>query len=68
MTTTALVWVLIVSAPWYAGMVSYSPPVATLADCERLKESLARDLRRPEQATARCVQINIVFPTQGAKQ
>lgn len=55
---TALVWVLMVSKQNYSGMVSYSPPVATLADCERLQKHLDSHL----MGDSKCVQVNMVFP------
>lgn len=50
--TSILVWVLIASNTSYAGYVSYSPPVATLADCQRMQQAIPRN--------SQCVQINMV--------
>ena len=51
-----LVWVLMTSATPYGGSPSihYSPPIATLADCERLKTAVYTGV-------SRCVQINMVI-------
>lgn len=57
---TALVWVLMVSKYNYSGMVSYSPPVATLEDCERLQNNLDSDFKR--FSSSKCIQVNMVFP------
>ena len=50
------VWVLMTSATPYGGSPSihYSPPIATLADCERLKTAVYTGV-------SRCVQINMVI-------
>ena len=68
MTVTVLVWVLMTSTMYGSGMVSYSPPVATLADCQRLQDGLVSRLKDPndrDNSKTQCIQINMVFP--GAK-
>ena len=63
MATTVLVWVLMVSTTYDSGMVSYSPPVKTQADCEQLYRGLASYLKKPsENMKAQCIQINVVMP------
>lgn len=64
MTVSALVWVLMVSTSYGSGFVSYSPPVATLEDCQRLQNGLATVLKQPGQSSKfQCIQINMVFPS-----
>lgn len=50
--STILVWILVTIG---ACGVDYSPPVSTLADCQRMQKAL------PYSST--CVQVNLVSPT-----
>ena len=58
--STMLVWVLMVATESGSGMVSYSPPVASNEDCQRMYRVIKHTWIR-ERAT--CVQINMVFPS-----
>ena len=50
--STVLVWILVTTG---ACGVDYSPPVSTLADCQRIQKVA------PYSST--CVQVNSVVPT-----
>lgn len=54
MLTTVLVWVLI-SIDVKDG-ITYSPPVSTLQDCQRIQQTFERLSRH----SSGCVQINMV--------
>lgn len=58
--STVLVWILISSSGHYSGFVTYSPPVASLADCERMRSHLSVVLRASGQSE--CVQVKLVVP------
>lgn len=51
-----LVWILLVSSSTQSGFVSYSPPVATLEDCQRLQNRLDNYLK----SSSACIQINVI--------
>jgi hypothetical protein len=60
--TTILVWVLMTTIPpsagWnvsYGGTVTYSPAVASLDDCNRLRDNMWRGIAE----YSRCVEIKI---------
>lgn len=53
--TTVLVWFLIVSV-YGDNTVIYSPPVATVADCQRMQQALDKAVRYYSQ----CVQVNLI--------
>lgn len=55
MKSIFLVWVLITSGGYNGNQLSYSPPVADLASCQRMQE-MAKD----SGARSRCIQIEIV--------
>lgn len=56
MITTILVWVLFTSSQY--GQVVYSPMMADLPSCERLRKQAARN----NSTLSECVQINVVVP------
>lgn len=56
MSTAILVWILMTSSSAYKGtgeVVQYSPPVAELADCQRMQRAI-------DTGNARCVQVRMV--------
>ena len=55
-----LVWVLMVFDPSHSGL-TYSPPVKTLADCERMQKF--KD-EYSKWGGSKCVQINILRKAQ----
>lgn len=60
MTAATLVWILMTTTKPYSGSthaVQYSPPVAELADCQRMKDAL-------DTGNSRCVQIRMVIGVQ----
>jgi len=57
MTEFILAWVLM-NMDGY-GAISYSPPVKTLEDCQRIQK-LILDNRRNSQHTSQCIQVNVV--------
>ena len=52
-----LVWMLVTTMPQYAGFVSYSPPIATVEQCEHLRNSIVADYVR---SFSRCIQVEIL--------
>jgi hypothetical protein len=59
---TILVWILITVGGYNGNEVSYSPPMADLESCQRLKNSF-NELRREGSrwsASSQCVQIRIL--------
>jgi len=50
---TILVWILVTSS--YHVPVTYSPPIATLEDCQRMQKNIDKDIM-----TKVCVQVNMV--------
>ena len=54
---TILVWVLVTVGGGNSSAVSYSPPLADLASCQRLLDSVAGMPRR-----AQCIQISVPKP------
>ena len=50
-----LVWVLVFSGYGHYNSVTYSPPVKTLEDCERLQKAIAHGNKK-----GGCVQVNMM--------
>jgi hypothetical protein len=57
MSEFVLVWVLMVFDP-SRGALTYSPPVKTLEDCQRMGEFV--QTRTANFGSTRCVQINML--------
>lgn len=51
----ALVWLMVSYSGAYAGFTGYSPPLASLADCQRIQETVK------ERMNTKCVQVYMVF-------
>ena len=56
---TILVWVLVTMGSSYSGMMTYSPAMATLEECTRIKSIIDADKESLKYST-RCIQMHIV--------
>jgi hypothetical protein len=56
---TILVWFLISTSSQFAGVITYSPPMATLQECQRVKSLIDED-KNAFKFVNRCVQMTIV--------
>ena len=59
---TVLVWVLISMSNHYSGFVSYSPPFASLDECERVKGEVHSEKlgNKSSKFKSECVKMNII--------
>ena len=59
MTHFILAWVLVSYDSYHSGMV-YSPPVETLADCQRLQAFRRNTVRIGTDKDSQCVQVRVL--------
>lgn len=55
---TVLVWVLISVSNHYSGFVTYSPPFASLDECEQVKKEVHSE--KLNNFKSKCVKMNII--------
>lgn len=56
---TLLVWILISTGGQYSGLITYSPPMAILEECQRVKQ-VVDDTNVGYKFKSRCIQMTIV--------
>lgn len=53
-------WLLVVSSSFYSGMVSYSPPLESYQECQRVYDQLPLyNKTRSDRQNAVCIQVKM---------
>jgi hypothetical protein len=57
---TMLVWFLVSTGGYYSGLMNYSPPFATVQECERVQKILKDADNFGHKFYTQCIQMTVV--------